>query len=410
MKASEMEKQRSLLSDVFSIYVPSFFIFLGMSIVSPILPLYAETFNISFTLVSLAISMYALGRFIFDIPVGLLADRFGRKLLMTLGTLLITVTSFLNATAAYYWEFLLYRLLEGAGSAMWITSRQTLLADMLKPGERGRIMSYFQSFMLIGSAVGPITGGFVATVWGLRAPFYFYSLAGLISLILTVRFVREPKDFLEGGRDNRQFSLIVVKRLFHNRNFMMASLSSFTAFFLMTGVRSTMIPLYSDSVLGLNELDIGTVISYATLMNLIMTVPLGYSIDYFGRKPIILISLAVTATASLIFPSTYDYLTISMAAVLLGLGTSGCQQAPLAMVTDASIDEPHGLSMGLYRFIGDIGFALGPIIVGIIADAYGLRMPFYVVSALIFVNTASVFLFATETYSARQAKNSGEKS
>ena len=74
--------QRSTLQDVLSIYVPSFFIFLGMSIVSPILPLYAKTFDVSFTLVSLAISMYAFGRFLADLPVGVVADRFGRKPLM----------------------------------------------------------------------------------------------------------------------------------------------------------------------------------------------------------------------------------------------------------------------------------------------------------------------------------------
>ncbi len=65
--------------DVISIYVPSFFIFVGMSIVSPILPLYAKSFDVSYTLVSLAISAYAFGRFLADIPSGLLSDKVGRR-------------------------------------------------------------------------------------------------------------------------------------------------------------------------------------------------------------------------------------------------------------------------------------------------------------------------------------------
>jgi len=141
MKDSDLELgKRSRTSDILSIYVPAFFIFLGMSVISPILPIYARSFNISFTLAAFAISIYAIGRFIADIPVGMIADRMGRKPLMITGTLILTVTSFLNALAGNFTEFLIYRLIQGIGSAMWVTSRQTLLADILRPEERGRIM------------------------------------------------------------------------------------------------------------------------------------------------------------------------------------------------------------------------------------------------------------------------------
>jgi len=309
--------KRSLTSDILSIYVPSFFIFLGMSIVSPILPLYAESFNVSYTMVSLAISMYAFGRFVVDLPVGVIADKFGRRPLMVVGTLILTVCSFLNASAPNFALFLLYRFIEGVGSAMWLTSRTTLLADILKPEERGRIMSYFQAFMLIGSAAGPTFGGIVADRWGISAPFYFYALAGGISLMLTWFLVKEP----EGARashhdDGPHFSTPMMRRLLTNRSFMMACLAAFTAFFLMTGIRGTMLPLYASSELGLDAEAIGTVISFATLMNLILTVPVGYGIDYFGRKPIIVVSILVAAVACAIFPFTTSYVTLAMGAVL----------------------------------------------------------------------------------------------
>lgn len=399
----ELEK-RSRTGDILSIYVPSFFIFLGMSIVSPILPLYAESFNVSFTLVSLSISMYALGRFIVDLPVGIVADRFGRRPLMIVGTALITITSFLNAITSSFTEFLIYRLIQGAGSSMWMTSRTTLLADMLKPEERGRVMSYFQSFMLIGSAAGPTIGGIVATIWDIRAPFYFYALTGLISLVLTFIWIKEPKRTQIEKEESSHFSPQIWRRLILNRSFTMACLATFTSFFLMTGIRGTMIPLYADSILSLSEVEIGTVISFATLMNLLLTIPLGYGIDYFGRKPIIAISLTITAIASFIIPLTSSYLTISLAALLLGIGTSGAQQAPLAMATDATIHEPHGVSIGLYRFFGDIGFTIGPIILGFIADTFGLRMPFFFMAAQILVNVTLFLTFARETYSARRSK------
>lgn len=389
--------------------MPAFFIFLGMGIISPILAIYASTFNVSYTLISLAISMYAFGRLIADIPVGLLADRFGRKSIMILGTILLAVASFLNATAVHYWEFVLYRLIGGVGSAMWITSRQALLADILKPSERGRVLSYFSSFILIGSAAGPTVGGFVVAFWDIRAPFYFYSLLGIVSLLLTIKWIEEPKNVRTRHSDDPQFSIQTIKRILSNRNFMMACLATFTMFFLTAGIRDTIIPLYAEIVLHLDEVAIGTVMSFVTIMNLVLTIPIGYMIDYYGRKSVILKSLYVTSLASFIFSLTYDYITISLAAILLGIGTSGSQQAPQAMATDVTIDEPHGLAMGLYRVFGDIGFVIGPIALGFIADFHGLKAPFYFMTAFIFMNAALILLFAKETYAARR-KKSYEKS
>jgi len=61
--------------------------------------------------------------------------------------------------------------------------------------------------------------------------------------------------------------------------------------------------------------------------------------------------------------------------------------------------------MGLYRLFGDMGFIVGPIILGIIADIYGLRMPFYFMTGLIAINAVLITIFAKETYRARRDSN-----
>ncbi len=388
------------MMDILSIYVPSFFIHVGMSIISPILPLYAESFNVSYTLVSLAISSYAIGRFIADIPCGWLSDKWGRRPLMIWGTLILALTAFLNARATSFIEFLFYRLIQGVGSAMWITSRATLLADILKPSERGRIMGYFQTFQLTGSSAGPVIGGYVATIWGIQSTFYFYSLLGVVSLIITYLWIHESTT-VTSKKHEIHFEWSTVKRLLANRSYSLACLATFTIFYMRTGIRSTMIPLYANSVLGLNETEIGSVISYSTVMNLILAIPMGHAIDYYGRKPAIVKSLVVTMLAAIAFPLTTDYLTLSFAAVLLGIGTSGAGQAPLALATDATIEEARGISMGVYRLFGDIGFMVGPVILGLIADNMGLRAPFYFTACVLLVSTVLIQLFAVETYSRR---------
>ena len=403
------EVKRSTIRDALSVYVPSFFDSLGMSIVSPILPLFALSFNVDLTLTSLAISMYALGRFVADLPVGMLADRLGRKPMMLVGTLILTITALLNANARSFWEFISYRVLQGAGASMWMTSRTTLLADILRPEERGRIMGYFQTFMLVGTSAGPTIGGVVATIYGLQPTFYVYSLTGFITFLLTLIFIQEPRSLRQRHKEKSEFSLEAYKRLLSNRTYAMACLATFTIFFMTTGIRSTMIPIYSDKVLDLDAAQIGTILSYSTLMNLVLTIPVGYMLDYFGRKVMIVRSMIITAIASLILPMTGDYTQISLACLLLGIGTSGAQTGPLALATDSTINEPHGLSMSLYRLFGDLALVVGPVLLGVIADSYGLQMPFYFMTAMLCVSTALMALFARETYQRRQRKTEPKK-
>ena len=88
--------KRSLIKDVLNIYISSFFNMIGMSIVSPILPIYSISFGVSYAVASLAISAYAFGRLMADIPVGVAADRWGRRNLMLIGSILITLMAFAN--------------------------------------------------------------------------------------------------------------------------------------------------------------------------------------------------------------------------------------------------------------------------------------------------------------------------
>ncbi len=397
---------RSRTSDILSIYVPSFFIFVGMGIVSPVLAIYATSFGVSFALVSLAISIYAVGRLVMDFPAGILADHFGRKPLMVVGCAILSVFAYLSATADNFWLFLVYRFFQGFGSSMWMTSRTTLLADILKPEERGRVLGYFQSFTLIGQAAGPTIGGIIAEYWGLKANFYFYTVAGLISMLLSYLFIHEPEE-AKSRHGGLSLPKGIVKRLLVNKGFMFAAAASFMSFFLMSGVRQTTLPLYADIVVGLDPAGIGMMLSCITIMNMILTIPVGYGIDLLGRKPIIVGSMIMSALACILFPQANSFILLCAVALVMGVGSSGANQAPLAMATDTTISEPHGISMGIFRFFGDMGSLMGPVLLGVIADSSGLVVTFYVMAAIILVNAGAIFLFGEETLPSKR-KRSGE--
>jgi len=403
----EGSMKRTVMMDVLSIYIPSFFNMIGMSIVSPILPIYSRSFGVSYAVASLAISMYAFGRFLADVPVGIAADRWGRRPMMLAGTLILTVMALANANAPNFAWFLFFRFLQGVGSSMWMTTRQTLLADILKPEERGRIMGYFQAFMLLGTSAGPTIGGWVASSYGLSAPFYFYAATGLITTVLTFFLIFEPKNVVHIGGATHTFAFKDAARLLRNSTYAMACLATFTVFFQRSGIRTNMVPLYGANVLGLDEMAIGTIISYSTLTNLLLTVPMGYAIDLLGRKPVIVFNIIIMAVADVAFIFAGNYWGMAVASAVLGIASAGAGQAPLALAIDAAYNERRGLAMGVYRLIGDMGSMLGPILLSSIADYAGLQMPFYVMAGILFFNALMVAIFAKEVISTRLGKGTG---
>jgi DHA1 family multidrug resistance protein-like MFS transporter len=402
------EEKRSVMTDVLSIYIPSFFNTVGMSIVSPILPVYARSFGVSFAVASLAITANAFGRFIADVPVGIAADKWGRRNMMLLGCIIVMLMALANANAPNFTFFLIFRVFQGIGSSMWMTSRQTLLADILRPEERGRIMGYFQTFMLLGQSAGPSFGGWIADAYGLTAPFYFYAFTNFLTLIISYFLIHDVKGVIkkQSGKDEHLFNLKDASRLLQNKTYAMACLATLTVTFARSGIRGTILPIYAVDEIGMSTTDIGTILSFATLSNLLLTVPMGYAIDLIGRKPVIIWNIILLALANLSFVFAKDYWAMSLAAVVLGIASSGAGQAPSSLAVDASYNEKRGLAMGFYRLVSDIGSMIGPVFLSSIADATNLHMPFYVMAGILLVNA---FLHAILTKELIDVKKNREE-
>lgn len=175
---------KSILDFAITLYIPGFFVNLGFSIISPILPKYAESFGVSLGLASLIVTANAVGRILADIPLGSMCDRIGRRPLAVAGPLVVTVAAILCGLAPNFYALLIFRALGGAGMSMWMIARQAMIADSIDPSIRGRIMSTFMSVNMIGSATGPTFGGIIYDLWkDYRAPFFFYAASTFASFI-----------------------------------------------------------------------------------------------------------------------------------------------------------------------------------------------------------------------------------
>jgi DHA1 family multidrug resistance protein-like MFS transporter len=370
---------------VLNLSLVSGFVILGISIISPVLPQYALSFSIPVALVGWAVSAFALARMVMDIPAGFLADRFGRKRNMVYGLVLIILSSIAAGTANNYVWLILARIVEGLGSALYITSATTWVAQVTAGEHRGRYMSLYSGLIFAGTSFGPTIGGYSAVHFGLRAPFFAYAVFALIGLVATLA-LKETPDSSQATQPKMRMKDIPSVLL--NGPFLLVNCSVLALFFLRAGVRSTLVPLYASLNLGLSEEKIGILLTVAAVVTSVCTFPSGWLSDKVGRKKPIMGCLFLSGIAVLLIPLQESLAGLFGVMAFYGLAT-GLQGSIAAWPADVAPKDKLGTSMGVYRVMGDIGMVLGPITVTYVADYTGhltiAFMPFLVPALLSFV-------------------------
>ncbi len=376
-------KQRLFV--ILNLSLVSGFVILGVTVISPVLPQYALSFNIPVALVGWAVSAFALARLVTDIPAGLLADRLGRKRIMVSGLVLIIVSSIAAGTASNYAGLILARIVGGVGSALYMTAATTWVALVSAGTSRGRYMSLYTGLVFAGTAFGPTVGGYAAARFGLSAPFFAYAVFGLAGLIATLP-LKEPADSSQAAGSKMRMKDILG--ILSNRSFMLVNCAVLALFFLRTGVRGTLVPLYASLNLGLTEDRIGVLLTAAAVGTAISTFPSGWLSDRVGRKIPMMACLFLSGVAALLIPWQGNWAGLMGIMAFYGLAT-GLQGSIAAWPADVAPKDRLGTSMGVYRVMADIGMVLGPITASYVADYTGNSMvtltPFLVPALLAFV-------------------------
>ena len=133
-----------------------FLVNFGGGIMTPILPLYALTFDISFVTVGALIAASGLARVLADLPSGVIADRIGTKRFMMAGLLTVTISAIISALAVNYWMLLIGLIIDGIGSAIYFTTSYIGISRTAPQSKRGKHLGIFISMQFMGTTSGPI--------------------------------------------------------------------------------------------------------------------------------------------------------------------------------------------------------------------------------------------------------------
>jgi MFS family permease len=357
-----------------------------------VLPLYAKEYGVGATMVGLTLTVFALARLIFNIPAGMVADRFGRRVLLIGGPLVTSIGMFGSGQAGGIGELLAWRFVAGAGSAFYMSGAMIYLIDIAPPLKRTRYIATNQWALSVGVALGPGIGGLVGDAYGLSMPFYVVGVtailtAGYAALRLpeTKGTMTEPEPVSGDGPMNTWTFLT-------SRRFLLVAFVSAAIFMVRAGSRATLIPLHADEALQWGPAEIGVVFTITGVMTLFTLMPSAWAADAIGRRNVILFS-GVVAGAGAMMVGTLSGATgfvIGNVVMTLGTGTSG--PAPAAYVADIAPPGKRGIAIALYRSAGDVGFLAAPPLLGLLSEATSLQTALIVSGAIVAASGVVFFI------------------
>jgi len=360
----------------------TFLVMAGQGVVGPVLPLYARNFGVSATMVGLTLTVFALARLILNIPAGLIADRFGRRILLIGGPILTSIGMFGSGFAGDIWSLLVWRFVAGAGSAFFMSGALIYLIDIAPPDRRARYAATNQWALSVGVALGPGIGGLVAERWGLAAPFHLVGVIALFAAVYAVFRLPETGRSSTHEREGESQAHEAI-RIARSGPFLAIAFVTGTIFMTRAGTRATLVPLHADETLAWGPGELGLVFTVTGVMTLFTLWPATWATENIGRASVILFSGMAAALGTFVLASSSTPMWFVLGNVILTLGTGTAGPAPAAFVADLFPERMRGLGIGLYRSAGDVGFVLGPPALGWLSDNASMPVAFRTAGCLV---------------------------
>jgi MFS family permease len=372
------------------VVVATFVVMLGYGILSPVLPLYARSFHVGYDAVGLLVSAFAFARLLFDLVAGPLVARFGERAVVTVGAATVGVSSAAAALAPNFPLLVLFRGAGGAGSSVFFAGLMSYLLRTAPPDRLGRVMAVFYGAFNVGIIVGNPFGGVVAHFFGLASPLWCYAGACFVAAAMYLRTVRDP------DRPPADEPRPRLRDVPWNRAFVAVLVANGAYFWFVAGVISTLLSLFAHDSLGMSRLAIGVSLAVLSVAEFAVLFPAGSATDRLGRKAVLLPSMVAVAVVSALTGAATTVPLFLLALALLGVvsGFAGVPQS--VMLADVVPPRMQPAAIGVYRFVGDLGFVLGPLVAGASADAFGFAAAF-AISAVPCLASAALLATIRET-------------
>jgi len=355
-----------------------------------------------------------------------LSERIGRKKILVLGWLLGLPVPFLIIFANRWFWFDVANVLLGMNQALCWSMTVIMKVDLVGPKRRGLALGINECAGYLALGLTAWITGYVAAEYALRPqPFYLGIAVALAGLLLSVFGARETIEHARLESKLHRAGSTVTNATGATRNsqpptlremFALASWKDRNLFScsqaglvnnLNDGMSWGIYPLFFASY-GLGVAAIGTIKAVYPAFWGILQLITGHVSDYWGRKWLIAAGMVVQAAGIWLTVEIPVYSAWIVGALLQALGTAMVYPTLLAAISDVTHPERRATVMGIYRFWRDLGYAVGALLSGIIADLLGMRAAIQVVAVLTLLSGTQVALRMRDTLGKAEAAREQE--
>lgn len=385
-----------------------------------VLPLLAEEeFGIAgYTAMLSFILVFGLTKAGVNYFAGTLSDRFGRKPVLLAGWLAAIPVPLLLIWAPTWGWVVFANVLLGINQGLTWSTTVIMKIDLVGPHRRGTAMGFNEAAGYGAVALAAWATGAIAEAHGLRpGPFLLGLAFAALGLGLSAFFVRETTGHVEHERANHAVDgrghagdlsarQVFALATWRDRNLSVASRAGLVNN-LNEGMAWGLFPvLFAAAGLGLGTVGLLTAIAPAVWG--IGQLGTGILSDHIGRKWLIAGGQFAEAAGLLLVAVGDDVTTWALGSAVFGAGTAMAYPTLIAAVGDVAHPSWRGAAVGVYRLWRDIGFAVGAVLAGVIADAYSIATAIVVVALITAASGADVAIRMRETLQRQPALPSEE--
>jgi MFS family permease len=330
------------------------------------------------------IFVFGIVKAITNYYTGTLASKVGRKNLLVIGWLVAIPIPFILIYAPN-WNYIIFaNVLLGIHQGLTWSSTVVMKIDLVGENQRGFAMGLNEFSGYIAVAVVAFLTGWIASEYGLRPyPFYIGIVLSLLGLIVSWLFVKDTKRHVEMETSSsgiKRMTNIFLETTWKNKN-----LGSVTQAGLINNLNDGMVWGILPILLAQKNFTLSQIGMVSAIYPAVWGVgqlATGKMADYFCKKKMLFLGMLIQGVALILIPFATTMLHYSILLSIVGWGTAMVYPTFLATVAENTNPLDRASSLGVFRFWRDLGYAIGAVITGILADFYNTNVSIVIVGLL----------------------------
>lgn len=383
-ETSEYPTQQGGAGKLVVLMVTAFIDMLGLLMILPLLPFYAQKLGAGGLVVGLLVSSFSVAQLLSAPMWGRVSDKYGRRPALLVGLFASAIAYLVFAYADSLWLLFVSRLVQGAGGGT-VSVIQAYVADATKPEDRAKSLGWLSAVTNAGVAIGPVIGSWVQHL-GPHTPGLF--AAGLcgVNMVFAWRYLVEarttaPSEKKTVPRTSRE----AVGRVVTHPNEPASRLIFIYAIAIgaFQGVTS-LLGLFLAFRFGVTADTIGYFFMYIGVLSVLMRAGvLPRLLDRFGEARLSRFGLIFLSGGLIGLSASHDYVTLALSVACFPVGTALTFPCVTAMLSRVISSNERGLYMGVQQTFGGASRVVFPILFGLAYDHLGRPSPFLISAALV---------------------------